>query len=126
MLKTILFVFCSIFCISCFANMDVLEINDAALNEIIANGHACTDGVADDKIYINPDRIIPTREGLFLNVDGERFIPIPLLHSDSQGCYIKPIARIRVTKPCPHCGWEIVSGAFKCRNPDCPSNKPKQ
>ncbi len=126
MLKRIFSIICLSYSIGCSADMTILEMDDAVLNEIIANDHCCISNVTDDKVYINPDRIFPTQHGLFLNVDEDRIVAIPVLYSDSQGCYIQVAARVKVTKPCPYCGWERTSGAFKCRNKDCPSNQPKK
>lgn len=125
MLLRALSAICLFCCTVCFSG-ELPEIHDALLAEIISNDCGCIVNIVDDKAYVNPERIFPTGQGLFLHVNVDQFVAIPLLHSDSQGCYIQPVSRIKVTSPCPHCGWDRISGALKCRNPDCPSNQPKE
>ena len=125
MLIRALSIICLFCCSVCFSGQ-YPEKQDPLLTEIILNDCECIVNIVDDKAYVNPERIFATAQGLFLHVNADQFVAIPLLHSDSQGCYIRPVARIKVTSPCPHCGWERISGAWKCRNPDCPSNRPKE
>lgn len=121
----ILSIMCLTWCLNGFTNEIVPQLDDALLSEIISTDHSCISNVIDDKVYIHPERIVPTEGGLFLSLDPDLFVEIPLLCSDSHGCYVQTGRYIKVTKPCPHCGCERTSGAWKCRNPDCPSNQPK-
>ena len=125
MLLRILFVMGLFSSAVCFSH-ESPEPDDALLSEIFANQSECIISIVEDRIYVNPEKIFPTTQGLFLNVNEAEYIVIPTLHSDAQGCYIQQVYDTRVTKPCPYCGWERISGAFKCRNPNCPSNKPKE
>lgn len=79
--------------------------------------------ITEDKIYLPSDRIYPTPEGIFLETEPGNFLPLSQLNADSAGCYV---LRVKVTKKCPFCDWERISYAFKCRNPNCPSNQPKK
>jgi len=115
------FLFC---CTLCFAS-EPLETHDALLTEIVSNNCECVVNVTDDKVYVNPERIYPTSQGLFLCVGTDEYVPLPLLLSDDQGCYIQT-GWIKVTSPCKFCGWERVSGGWKCPNQNCSSNQPKQ
>ena len=54
---------------SCFANESIDNWNDEVINQICANENACVEAYADEKIYLNPDRIFPTKNGLFLNLN---------------------------------------------------------
>lgn len=101
------------------------ESNHALVEEIVANASECIVEVVDDKIYVNPARLFPTENGLFLHTRRDHYVAVPFLCSDEHGCYISVGLDAKITKPCPHCGRERISGAFKCRNPDCPSNRPK-
>ncbi len=112
-------VFCSV---SGFAHE--LEMHDTLINKILANDCDCVVGCVNDKIYVHPNKLAVTEYGLFLNIN-EEYVEIPALYSDAQGVYIQKIFRRSITSPCPLCGWERISGAFKCSNPNCPSNQPK-
>jgi hypothetical protein len=125
MLLRALPVICLLYCTTCFSD-EIQEMHDALLSEIVSSDCECIYNVVDGKAYINPERIFPTRQGLFLRVNANQYTPISLLYSDAQGCYIQSVSRIKVTSPCPHCGWDRISGAIKCRNPNCPSNQPKE
>jgi len=85
-----------------------IETHDALLTEIVSNDCECIVNIADDKVYVKPERIFPTSQGLFLHLGTDLYFPFLLLFSDDQGCYIQS-ARIKVTSPCPHCGWERIS-----------------
>lgn len=126
MLLRILSIICLFFCTVCFSN-ESSEIDDPLLSEILATQDESIVNVIDNKIYVNPDKIFPTPQGLFLKIDESKnqYIAIPTLHSDAQGCYVEQVFSRKVTSPCPHCGWERISWAIKCRNPNCPSNQPK-
>lgn len=115
-------VFCLVFCTIGFTHQT--EMYDACINEIIANHCDCISDVVNDRIYIHADKVAVTPQGLFLNVN-DKCVGIPALYSDAQGIYIQKVLNRKVTSPCPFCGWERISGAIKCRNPNCPSNQPK-
>lgn len=112
-------------CSTCFSH-ESTETDDTLLNKILANQSKCVVSVIDNKIYVNPERIFPTEQGIFLNVNEGEYITIPILYSDAQGCYVQQIFDRSVTKACPFCGWERVSNAIKCKNPACLSNQPKK
>jgi len=121
MLKRTFFAFFLFCCTLGFAS-DPVNTHDALLTQIGSNDCECVVNVTDDKIYVNPERIFPTSQGLFLHIRANEYVALPLLFSDDQGCFIKAA---RISSPCKQCGEERLSGAFKCPNAKCPSNQPK-
>ena len=110
--------------ISCFAKGASIDKNSLN-NEIYSNYDHDEAKTENGKTYFNPDRLITTEHGIFFQLKSNDYIALPYLLSDSQGCYILSHSS-KVTKKCPYCEWERVSGAFKCRNPNCPSNQTKE
>lgn len=104
----------------------------SSVEAILENAHSCVKFEDDKKIYLQEEKIFPTSQGVLvlLNANGE-YVQIPILRSDGLGCFVEKVSQSpdefdrRVTHPCPVCGTRILSGGFKCRNADCPSNKPK-
>ena len=84
------------------------------IDEIVANKNTCVVGSSKDRIYLNPNRIFPTEQGLFLNLNDTDYVLLPTLNSDCQGCFI-PV--IQVLPICPGCGGEYF---LSCDNPKCP------
>jgi len=103
-------------CCFCYAN------HHASQSEILTIKESWVREMNEDKLYVYSEQIYPSDQGIFLHVGNDQFIEIPTLYSDANGCYV--LARsIKITKPCPLCGFERLSGAFPCKNPECPSNK---
>lgn len=90
------------------------EPDDALIAEIVANDYSCVVGYSGEKIYLNPAKIIPSSQGLFLNLKDQEYVALPMLYSDESGCYITPT--ISVPSICPNCKGEYIA---KCHNPDC-------
>ncbi|MBI3258490.1 MAG: hypothetical protein HYZ54_03275 [Ignavibacteriae bacterium] len=97
------------------------EYYDALVEKIVATDPSCIQESIDDKIYLNPEKIIPTQQGLFLNLEGENYVTLPMIYSDEYGCYITPV--VKVFNNCRHCGREYF---VTCDNPDCAGKKIKQ
>lgn len=102
-----------------FIKITAHEINDALLEEIAAIDQDCIRGCIDNKVYLNPEKIIPSDQGLFLNVQNEHYLHLPMIYSDEYGCYITPMLSLRPSRDCPNCGQSYIG---RCRNPDCPGN----
>lgn len=66
----------------------------------------------DDRMYLNPEMIFPTTEGLFLG-DNYSSIAIPQLLADSSGCYLA-----LSSGPGPNDDTRY----YVCRNKDCVEN----
>lgn len=96
------------------------EYHHALVEEIVAINETCIQGCVGDKIYLNPDYIVPTDQGLFLNLGDENHLLLPMLYSDASGCYITPV--LKIFPDCPFCGLPYF---LKCKNIYCPG-KPKQ
>lgn len=117
--------------LTCCAQENISSQEEASVTQlIIENATSCVRDYEENKIYLKEERIHPTSEGVFilLNENGD-YARIPLLRSDKSGCFLEYVHEksmgysVKVTSPCPFCGWERLSGAFKCKNPDCSSNK---
>ncbi len=106
------------------------EFDEAFISEIVSNEHVCVRAYDKDRIYLNPERIIPTQKGLFLALANEGYLPLPPLHLDQNGYYIQSVRASdswSIYWTCPVCG--TVNGMMdnRCRNASCPSNsKPRK
>ncbi len=107
-------------CTMTFVKIDANECHDALLDEIIAIDATCILGRIGEKVYLNPEKIIPSDQGLFLNLQNENYLPLQMIYSDENGCYITPMLSMKTTNTCPNCGQEYTA---RCRNPDCSGNK---
>lgn len=104
-------IFASNFCAASEAdNQTYNEI----LHKIEANKNTCVSSRSEDRIYLNPDRIFPTEEGLYLNLNDVDYVHLPILSSDRNGCYIPCVQIFNI---CPGCGYEYF---VRCTRPDCP------
>ena len=112
LLITLMFITSSI-----FANSELAISSDpnALADQIMLEQPDSIDHYADGKIYLKPERINVTNEGLFL-VKGESSIPLRMLMADRRGCFIgsTQLAIYRCTNP--HCQtvWIAHTG------PKCP------
>ena len=101
-------------------------IDSRIIDGIVANKNTCVVGCSEDRIYLNPDRIFPTEQGLYLNLNDEDYVLLSTLNSDSNGCYVPCGSRVQPKKwQCPYCHswWEMGE---ECRNADCPTNQWKK
>ena len=100
------------------------EANDAIdsriIGEIVANKNTCVVGCSKDRIYLNPNRIFPTEQGIYLNLNDADYILLPTLNSDSQGCFV-PV--VQILPICPGCHQEYF---LSCTNQNCPLVQRKQ
>lgn len=46
------------------------------LNEILANPDFCVEKVSREKIYLQPERVFATQQGLFVEVLPHKYVPI--------------------------------------------------
>ncbi len=102
---------------TCFAH-DVSDTSDdGIIHQIAANQNTCVIGVAEEKIYLNPNRIYPTEQGLYLNLNDVDYVLLPSLNSDHNGCYVRPVCKRQILNICPGCGQQYF---ISCKNPNCP------
>lgn len=103
-----------------FAQDAIDPIDDQIINEIVTNKNTCVVGCTEDRIYLNPDRLFPTEQGLYLNLNDADYVLLPTLNSDESGCYVPCI---NIFNKCPGCKQEYF---IVCKNPDCPLVKQAQ
>jgi hypothetical protein len=99
---------------------DILD-NDIIYG-IVANENTCIVNFTIDKIYLDARKILPTDQGLYLNLKDDDYVLLPTLYSDSEGCFI-PRQCIEVFNKCPGCGRRYF---LSCDNPECPLVKNNQ
>jgi len=97
-----------------FADEASNSIDNEVMDKIEANKNICVSGYSEDRVYLNPNRIFPTEEGVYLNLNDVDYILIPTLNSDSSGCYIPCVD---VFNYCPGCGHKYF---VSCSRPECP------
>lgn len=59
------------------------------LNLILDNKEYCTQVIEEEKIYLKPDQIFPTEDGIFLRINQFDLVKISPVFSDELGCYIE-------------------------------------
>jgi hypothetical protein len=122
MLKTILAIMISLSSIG-FTHEASEDWNNELSKAIQANENAVVDHYDEDKIYLNPDKIHPTPQGIYLNLNDQEFIFVPTLSSDAQGSYVNanlawdPDPR----SVCPGCNRRYIYP--DCGNPNCEEYK---
>lgn len=110
-------VFVSTLCVA--SEADNLTYNEI-LHKIEANKNTCVSARSEDRIYLNPKRIFPTEQGIYLNLNDVDYVHLPMLNSDSNGCYVPCV---QIFNTCPGCGYEYF---VRCTRPDCPLVQQKQ
>lgn len=112
--------------ISSSASVQGKELSNHLIHKIIENHEHCVRAFEGDKIFINPDKIVFSETGLFLNLNGTELSWIPLLQSDARGCFlmkndfgeIEAMAKKKTKGPCGNCGQDTDKNGF-CTNQDC-------
>jgi hypothetical protein len=96
-------------------------VSEEILEKIISNESYCVQkyDYDHDRIYLSSENLYPTSNGIFLDLNGNEYIHLPLLQSDNSGCWIRA-EKIKILNDCPFCGRPYF---IKCKNPSCPSNK---
>lgn len=102
------------------------------MNKILENQNYCIEAFEGDKIFIRPENIISTNQGLFIKVNEEELYKLPLIKFNKKGHYIQGIinkdinllkankAKKEKTKgPCPNCEVNTDGNGY-CRNKGCP------
>ena len=85
------------------------------VKEIMMHNLSAVKCVEGAKVYLKPERIFPSEQGLMLITDDQSFIALPKVYSDSFGCYI------RSALICTYCAHqytadEILIGCPQCRS----------
>lgn len=96
------------------------------IHKVIENREYCVAAFEGDKIFINPENIVSTSEGLFINLDGTEMARLPLLQFSKRGHFIEGsfmLVRELMKKeeskgPCPEC--HQPTGRYgHCKNELC-------
>ena len=106
--------------IAAIKELDQTFINHGLLGqgiifEIMQDSIGAIKCVEGHKIYLEPERIIPSDSGLMLISDDASMILLPKIYSDQFGCYIKSYLM------CASCGFSIPDGVHECQH--CRSEK---
>jgi hypothetical protein len=105
---------------TCLAHEAHNPIDNELLDKIEANKYTCVSGYSEDRIYLNPTRIFPTEQGMYLNLNDVDYALLPTLNSDGSGCYLPCV---QIFNLCPGCGLEYF---VSCKNPECPLKQQRQ
>ena len=101
-----------------------VQVEDHLMQKIKQNSHYCVHRFEEDKIFINPQNILLSEEGLFLDLNGHEYCALPFLQSNANGCFlsISPMLGCQRKKeskgPCPNCNESTASDG-KCWNSEC-------
>jgi|GEM_PF-2530501 hypothetical protein len=99
------------------------------IHKVVENHEYCVSAFDGDKIFIRPENIVPTNQGLFVNLNGSDYFPLPLLQFNRsghfiEGSFIHGIEKLATAKkeetkgPCPNCN--VNTGKYgHCKNPGC-------
>ncbi len=88
------------------------------LHKIVENQEYCVSSFDGDKIFMRPENIVPTAQGLCINLNGSELCPLPLLQFSKQGHFVQAnflqgivlAAAKKATKgPCPNCNVNIAT-----------------
>ena len=123
----ILLLLCSV--ISTQAKETELQfIKKGLIETLIENKICCISLITEDKIFIYPENIVSTEEGNFIKINGSEIYPLPILHKNYEGIYLKVNFKYKtqLTKaskpaskgPCPNCDVN-TDGKGVCVNPLC-------
>ena len=95
---------------------------------IFAKNFSLQQSLEDNKIFIRPENIISTNQGLFINLNGTEFYQLPLLQFNKNGHFIEGRVikdlDLQATKkalskrPCPNCGVNTDKSG-RCTNNNC-------
>ena len=77
------------------------------LYQIMENESYCVEQYSEEKIFLKPENIIFSRNGVLLNLNGYDLVSLPQVAANHLGFYIDRNSLARDEKPslglCPHC-----------------------
>jgi len=93
MLKRFLLVLAisSMFTNLCYSNHQSVETSIEWVNDILENKDYCVNKIEGSKIYIHSENIVPTEQGILINLNGYDQVLVPHVSSDLGGCFVEPI-----------------------------------
>ena len=75
----------------------------------------CFIAQVDDKIYLNPERIIIAENHFFINVENNA-MPVSALYTDANGIYLSVKKESEKGWTCPVCGYYNPPERYICEN----------
>lgn len=84
------FFFAASACATSFTFGESLDVDDPhqIVQLVIENLEYCTLRISNDRIFLKPNLIYPTDEGVFLRINQFDLVRLPHLYSNEEGCYI--------------------------------------
>ena len=86
------------------------------VNQIMAEQPDSVFRFDEERMYLMPDRIIPTSKGLFL-CNEQSSIFLPALFGDQKGIYIPCVRKLRMmcaNDNCGYCCWDAYADGIEC------------
>ncbi|PCI77835.1 hypothetical protein COB21_02460 [Candidatus Aerophobetes bacterium] len=71
-------------CLLSFAYSEMASVIDV----ILENQAYCVSSIEGDRLFIKPDKIVPTSNGILVDVNGKDMYPLPALYYSPQGHFI--------------------------------------
>lgn len=91
MIVMVCLIYASIYFATSFSFGESVDVtsDEEVVSLILDHQEYCIEMVTADKIYLKPQKLFPSKEGVFLSVDQFVLVKIPRLFSDQDGCYIR-------------------------------------
>lgn len=124
----------SVFVTFCHADSSINDDYVECVKSVLENNYYCVQKIENDKIYINSEKIVPTTQGIFIDLNGYEHVFAPQISSDSSGSFIESMGltsnKIEASNAllpmviCPHCKKHYHPQFRRQHMNNCPK-KPK-
>jgi hypothetical protein len=104
----------------CYAEANVYQRQlEKCIQNVFENEQYCVYKIEDNKVYIKSENIIPTEQGILIDLNGFEKTLAPALFSDSGGSFLEDIRPMwsEIIPRCSSCKEPIYNGV--CNNPNC-------
>lgn len=104
----------------CYAESNTSQKHlEKCIQNVFDNEQYCVDKIEDNKVYIKSENIIPTDQGVLIDLNGFDKVLAPALFSDSGGSFVKDMRPMwsEIIPRCSSCKEPIYNGV--CQNPEC-------
>lgn len=112
-----------------FLQADMIQASEGKLiDKLMQNERNCVLKIEGDKIFLQADKIFTTNKGIFLDINGLEYCPLPLLQSNENGCFLQidlkqgsdllQLAGKKSKGDCPNCEFPTNSYG-RCTNSRC-------
>jgi len=98
------------------------------IHKVFENQSYCVSAFEGDKIFIRPESIVSTNQGLFIDLNGVELYPLPLLQFNKNGHFMQgsfmhegellAAKKEQTMGPCPECGASTNKYGI-CKNTQC-------